>query len=220
MKNRISLAAVILLSAASVAQAGDSEAHFQITITNITKGTLITPVLAATHSSAIEFFTLGEPASDEIAQIAEGGNFTPLKTVLDASPAVYHTATAGGPLMPGETTMLTIDAPKFGLWWTQLSLAAMMVPTNDTFVSLNGVALPVKGSVTYLAEAYDAGSEPNDELCTHVPGPACGGEAYSPGTDGEGYVYPSPATHGEGDLSAATYRWSGPVAKITVKRMK
>ena len=98
-------------------------------------------------------------------------------------------------------------------------LAAMLLPTNDTFVSLNGVRLPRHGSVSYLADAYDAGSEPNDELCASVPGPTCGGEGYSPAVDGEGFVYPAPGTHGEGDLSVAQFGWSGPVAKVTITRL-
>ena len=99
-------------------------------------------------------------------------------------------------------------------------MAAMLVPTNDTFVSLNGVRLPHRGSVTYLANAYDAGSEPNDELCANVPGPTCGGEGYSPAVDGEGYVFPAPGTHGDGDLKVSEHGWSGPVAKVTITRMR
>ena len=220
MKTGISVAAALMLSAATAAQADPRMAQFEVTVTNISKGTLITPFIAATHSNALHLFELGEPASDEIAHIAEGGDTGPMQALLESSSAVYATSGTAGPLFPGNTVSFTIATPAYGLWWTEFSMAAMLVPTNDTFVSLDGVALPPWGSKTYLANAYDAGTEPNDESCVNVPGPACGGEGYSPELDGEGYVYPSPGTHGEGDLSRAMYGWSGPVAKVVIKRMQ
>ncbi|MBL4608258.1 MAG: spondin domain-containing protein [Pseudomonadales bacterium] len=121
--------------------------------------------------------------------------------------------------MPGETVMLSITAPKAVFRRSQLSLAAMLLPTNDTFISLNGVKLPREGQVSYLAHAYDAGSEPNNESCADIPGPSCGGAGYSPEVTGEGFVYPSPGIHGENELSVEQYAWSGPVAKVTIKRI-
>lgn len=221
MKTGISIAAAVLMSTAAVANADSysAEAHYTVSITNITKGIAFTPFIAATHNKSMSFFELGEPASDEIAQIAEGGNIAPLHEVLMASNAVYATSTSEGLLMPGETLTLDIAAPKYFFWRGELSLAAMLLPTNDTFISLNGVKLPLKGSATYMAQAYDAGSEPNDEVCANIPGPTCGGAGYSPEVDGEGFVFPSPTTHGEADLSVESYGWSGPVAKVTVMRV-
>jgi len=57
----------------------------------------------------------------------------------------------------------------------------MLIPTNDAFVALNN-ARPIIGSVHYTAVAYDAGSEPNDELCAYVPGPVCGTDRSSAST--------------------------------------
>ena len=96
----------------------------------------------------------------------------------------------------------------------------MLLPTNDTFVGLDAVRLPLRGKATFYANAYDAGSEPNDELCVNIPGPTCGGIGISAEEGGEGYVFPSPGIHGEGDLSVAQYNWQGPVAKVTVKVIK
>ncbi|HAG94433.1 MAG: hypothetical protein CMK83_04885 [Pseudomonadales bacterium] len=219
MKTGITLGAVIALSFAGVANAESHEAQYEVTVTNITKGVKFTPFIAAAHSAALSFFEIGESATDEIAQIAEGGNIAPMQTLLDGSAAVFGTASTGGLLMPGESVSFELTTPVYGVWWGKLSLAAMLLPTNDTFVSLNGVRLPRHGSVSYLADAYDAGSEPNDELCASVPGPTCGGEGYSPAVDGEGFVYPAPGTHGEGDLSVAQFGWSGPVAKVTITRL-
>jgi hypothetical protein len=222
MKKITSIAAAVLLTTASAVNAESyaTEAHYKVSITNITKGISFTPLIAATHKPALSLFELGEPASNEIVQIAEGGNTAPLAEQLNSSSHVFSTATSEGLLMPGETVMLDISSPKNLFWRGQLSLAAMLLPTNDSFISLNGVRLPVDGHVTYLANAYDAGSEVNDESCANIPGPSCGGEGYSPAVNGEGFVYPSPGIHGEADLSVEDYGWSGPVAKVSIARVK
>ena len=52
-----------------------------------------------------------------------------------------------------------------------VSLAAMLIPTNDTFVGAR-VELPATPAVrTVYAYAYDAGTEVNDETCASIPGP-------------------------------------------------
>jgi len=63
-----------------------------------------------------------------------------------------------------------------------LSIAGMLVNTNDGFSGLNGVELseiePGHISV-YYAYAYDAGTEFNSELTGTIPGPADGGEGFN-----------------------------------------
>jgi hypothetical protein len=81
------------------------------------------------------------------------------------------------------------------------------------------MALPSRGSVSYTALGLDAGSEYNDELCAHIPGPQCGGAGLS-AEDGEGYVHVHPGTHGMADLSRASYDWRNPVAVVTVTRIQ
>ena len=75
-----------------------------------------------------------------------------------------------------------------------------------------------------MSPAYDAGSEPNDELCAKIPGPACGGEGGSPDASGEGYVHIHIHIHagiqGIGDLTSADYDWRNPTARIVIKRVK
>lgn len=218
MKTASVILAAALLTSTGVAQAESYKYQrtYKVTITNITKGVQFTPFILASHKAGGHLFSVGEPASEEIVQIAEGGNIMPMQEYLSASNAVFDIATSEGLLSPGTSVTLEIKAKGFG---SRLSLASMLLPTNDTFVSLDAVKLPAYGAVTYMANAYDAGSETNDELCLHVPGPTCGGMAISPEDDGEGFVYPSPTTHGEGDLSVAAYGWSGPVAKITIQTM-
>jgi len=76
-----------------------------------------------------------------------------------------------------------------------------------------------KQSVTYLAPAYDAGTETNDEAYANVPGPACRGEALSYYDEGEGFVTIHNGVHGIGELNPSIYDWRNPVAKIIVTRV-
>jgi hypothetical protein len=97
----------------------------------------------------------------------------------------------------------------------------MLIPTNDSFIAVNGMPLPKgKEPAVYLSTGHDAGSEPNDEICANIPGPVCGGEGTSPNAGGEGFVHITAGIHGIGDLAAADYDWRNPVARIVVKKVR
>ncbi|CAM9362638.1 unnamed protein product, partial [Laminaria digitata] len=61
-----------------------------------------------------------------------------------------------------------------------------------------------------------AGTEENNELCSHIPGPACdatsGNKEAGPG---EGRVHIHRGFHGVGrELAAEDYDWRSPVAEV------
>lgn len=188
---------------------------YKVRVTNLTQGVNFTPLLAATHKPSIRFYTLGFPASDALADLAEGGATAPLETWLQDQPAnVFQTATTDGLLGPGESVVFMIESDDDH---NRFSMAGMLLPTNDAFVALSSVILPTTGR-NHFAMAYDAGSEENDELCINIPGPTCGGAPFSEG-QAEGYVYISSGIHGHGDLSAGDYDWHNPVARVSITRM-
>jgi len=192
-----------------------SEKQYDVTITNLTRSEIFTPILVATHNPRKKMFMLGSGASDELAAMAEGGDTSGLSDIL----MPHDSATSGPPpeglLLPGESVTLRVSAKEKN----RISVAAMLIPSNDAFFAVNGIKLP-KHAMTIMSPAYDAGSEPNDELCANIPGPACGGDGGSPGVGGEGYVHIHAGIHGIGDLAAAEYDWRNPVAKITIKRVR
>lgn len=213
----------ILLMAAAISLSFQASANYyghsyKVTITNITKGISFTPLLAASHKDSLSFFKLGEQATQNIINVAEGGDISGLKAWLEQSSAVSDTAASEGLLGPGASVELKLVASGR---YRQVSIVSMALPTNDTLVALRGKPLPRQRhkAVTYYMTAYDGGSETNDELCSNIPGPHCGGSPFSPEDDGEGYIYPSPGIHGEADLSRASYDWRGAVAKVTIMRM-
>lgn len=215
--------ALLILAAAAtttgtVARADDGRGvAYNVTITNLTVGESFTPFLVASHRAADELlFTPGGAPGDELAALAEGGDTAPLRAVLDADHRVNATETSAGLLDPGHSVTVSIKARPGR---DHVSLAAMLIPTNDGFVSVQNVELPYgRHAKTLYAPAYDAGSEPNDELCLSIPGPVCGGEGGSPGVPGEGFVHVHGGIHGTGDLNPAARDWRNPVARIVIER--
>jgi len=210
---------IFLGLASMVGAASVSAAELEVTVTNVTRGTIFTPILVVSHSSGLELLEPGQPASDELAALAEGGDTVPLADKLGADSRFVDSATSGGLLLPGESVTVKVEAPKHR---SRVSLGSMMLPTNDGFIALNGVLTPAMNrTVTYHAPGYDAGSEPNDELCASIPGGGdCGGEGGSPGVGGEGHVHVHSGIHGSGDLSPAAYDWKNPVVHISIKKVK
>ncbi len=218
--NRINRALALLGVAGTLAIGGpavaEDDASYEVTITNLTRGQFFTPFLVVSHKPGIRLFTLGEAASGELESLAEGGDIAPFVAALDGNPDIGDIATGDGVLPPGQSVTLTVSVDED---FRRISLAAMLVPTNDAFVALDSVRAPKGRKFTArLALAYDAGTEANDESCDSIPGPpfVCAGGTDSP--EGEGYVHVHAGIHGIGDLHADARDWRNPVAQVTIRR--
>jgi len=203
---------VLALSFGVSAVAGE----FQVTVTNLTRAQQFTPILVVSHRAGVELFELGAPASMELEILAEGGATGPLESLLLGTPGVLDTAVGGGLLDPGDSKTITVDtAGRFN----RVSVASMLIPTNDAFFAVNGVRGPNgHQEIVLFSPAYDAGSEVNDESCASIPGPVCGGAGDDP-AGGEGPVFVHAGIHGVGDLDPAVYDWRNPVARISIVRV-
>lgn len=202
--------------AATTSRADDDLVTYQITITNVTPGQPFAPIMAASHKSGMSFFDVGQAPSDELARLAESGNGKPLAAKLLATPGVSDAQVTTGLTFPGKTTSMTITA-KSGM--DRISIGSMLGMTNDAFFAVRDVALPKGRQVlSYSADAYDAGSEDNDELAASIG--ALGGQGYSPENVGEGFVHIHNGIHGIGALPANIRDWRNPVAEIVIERMK
>ena len=220
----LSLALACSLALAAPALADESESgRYEVTITNLTRGQQFTPILVATHKSGVKLFELGKPASSGLAILAEEGNTAPLAAALAAQAGTGQVVAGNSLTNPGASVTLIVEG-RAGFRF--LSVAAMLIPTNDAFFALNGVPLPRgNDTLSLTAPAYDSGSERNDELCASIPGPMfteCGGSGGggAPAGDEEGYVHIHAGMHGIGSFSAAARDWRNPVALITVRRLR
>ncbi|WP_039912903.1 spondin domain-containing protein [Cellvibrio mixtus] len=225
----ISLSALPLLMATQV-----FAADYSVKIENLTHGTYFAPLLVSAHPVGITLFTSGMPASISLQKMAEGGDISGLEADLMAVGATNVVNPAAGLLMPGKSTIAHLANPAAAN--TQLSIVAMMVPTNDGFVTLNNLTLPTTpGIYTYLLNAYDAGTEANNEIRGSgavgmagmpVPPPldalvGTGGAGI--GATAEGFVHihrgvlgDHNLTGGMSDINASSQRWLNPVARVTI----
>jgi hypothetical protein len=112
----------------------------------------------------------------------------------------------------------------------------MLVPTNDGFVGLNAMHIPAAaGTYRYSLNAYDAGTEANDEIVNGggapgVPGiPVDPGGANGTGATGvtgteantnvhihRGVLGDTDPNGGISDLDSRVHRWLNPVAELVI----
>lgn len=218
----------------SVKSASQDTSEYAVTITNIMPGQPITPPLLVTHSEDVSIFTVGEKADALLQQLAENGNFGPLKSSLTELEGVHDVVNGTAILVPatdpgntgiGYTEIFIINAGKAKSY---LSFVSMLVCTNDGFVGIDGVQLPSGGTVTLYADVYDAQTEENTEdfadmvpLCPQ----AIGVSSTDTGTDTtdvtlaeNGIVIPHPGIASIADLTHAN-AWTNPAVKIVIARI-
>lgn len=166
------VAAVTVMAAALPALAQDDVATYEVTITNLAGTQPISPPIVVTHSRQVRFWQRGQAASAGIIAIAEDGDPGVAETALTGAPGVTDVVNVGQPLTPAGTVVgdftdsvtVTITAHR----GDRLSLAGMLICTNDGFVGVDSVPLPRSGERTVLAGGYDAGSEINTERSADI----------------------------------------------------
>lgn len=171
-------ASVILIS--MTACDNNSTSEYSILITNLTHSQPLSPPVAIIHEKNFKLWSIGEQASYALELMAEGGNGSDLTTLHSESSQYLGTS----PLFPGETIEFNLNPEDTDL--THLSIAGMLVNTNDAFSGLNSVELEhLKSgqSIVYYSHIYDAGTELNSELVGTIPGPSDGGEGFNPARD-------------------------------------
>jgi len=221
MQGRVSTlavcAALAALAAPSAVEAdGRHGGYLEVTITNITRGQILSPPVVVSHGRKLApIFQLGQPASPELAAVAEDAAADDLIDALAVDPATKDVQLASGPVPPGQSVTVVVKAPRHGGY---VSALGMLVTTNDAFFAVQGLAVPRRGSASHSAPAYDAGSETNNEDCAFIPGPPCGNANVRDMTAAEGFVHIHAGIHGGADLVPADHDWRNPVAVVSVRR--
>ncbi len=197
-----------------------STSSYQVSVTNLNNNQPLSPLAVALHDETFQLFTIGDAATIGLERLAEGGDNSVM--IEEAIAAGADTATGAGVLMPGASEQLTLVGTG-----TRMSLAAMLGNTNDGFAGLDTVDLSellVGESLTLWADGYDAGTEGNSEAMADVPGPAAGGEGFNAARDDSDFVriHSGVITQDDGLASSVldgSHRFTGPVAKVVIKRL-
>jgi len=210
-----------------------AQQDLNITITNLTNAIHFTPILAAAHDTNTHLFMSGTAASTSLRTMAEGGDIAGLSTDAQAMGANVVENPAGGLLAPGTSTSFPLMSNNGN---TRLSVTAMLLPTNDGFVGANSIEIPAAaGTYTFFLNAYDAGTEANDELINGggalgvlgIPmdpsnNSGSGGTGVASSDNNtmihihRGVIGDDNATGGNSDLSNTVHRWLNPVAQLVV----
>jgi Spondin_N len=212
--------------------APSAEHQYRITIENLTTGQPFSPGVLVTHTKEVALFRVGQRASEGIRLIAEDGDQTLAAATLASQPGVHQLVELTSPIHrvggPGPTSAtLEISAAANA---NRVSLATMLICTNDGFTGLDSIKLPGGFTAeTHLTAGYDAGTEANNEQFSQivdpcqligppVPGPPV------PNGNGRvattGVILHHPNIQGGGNLVIAQHGWQDPVARITILRLK
>lgn len=205
---------VALPSAADAEHDRGNNATYRVTIENIADGFQpLSPAGVAIHNRRADVWSTGSPATAAVAAIAEDANAGVFVDTYSDVTGVRNAFVGGeAPAGPGGTIEFEFDARR----GQRISLVSMLVNTNDAFTGLDSVRLR-NGTREYYVDAYDAGTEANNESASHIPGPV-GGNAFVRDPEG-GVIVPHPGVVGGADLDPAVHGWDGPVAKITIERI-
>jgi len=198
-----------------------SARSYEVTVENLTVATgpgasqPLSPPVFASHNRSMRMFHVGRAASEELAAIAQDADGSGMLDLLGSSDAVHDFGQGGGVILPGSSDSFEVETLAGA---RRLSVAFMLVNTNDGFSGLDSIRLPRHGSAVVDVYAYDAGSEVNSELAADIPGPCCGSPGM--GTPSHERIHLHEGIRGDADLDAATYGWNGPVARITIRRLE
>ena len=236
---RITLLSLVLFGLIFVASASTAAAHshgarFRVTLENLAAGQPLSPPVAVTHRLPVRLFTVGRPASGAIEALAEDGNESVAVDMLTGAAHVTEVVDVGMPLTPHGTTFGDFtDTVTFEISaqpGDRLSLASMLICTNDGFTGADGARLPRRGVVNYYLNAYDAGTEDNTEASSDIVDPCSalgpvglngdpnGNEDAAVNTDPAQNIQYHAGIAGTADLLEA-HNWDGPIARLTIERI-
>ncbi len=226
----------ILLVAASVALlAGCSDDDndemksfkYTVSVANLTPNQPMSPLAVLVHNSDFQLFEVGHRASVALEHLAEDGSNAELIALMGSDDNVDQGISGNGLLLPGasDEVTITLNPNQYGY----LSVASMLVNTNDAFVGETGLAvtsLSVGESYQMNMNVWDSGTELNDELAATIPGPAGGGEGFNAERNDSSDMVAFHAgviSQDDGLMNStlsANHRFLNPGAKVTITRIE
>ncbi len=219
------LTRISLIFAATASVAAAYATPFRITITSLGPQPL-SPTFMATTNNGFDLFTAGQAAPLRIEQIAEDGPTS--QAVADATAAqmagtiLDFTVAPGGPIFPGQSRTVILEATMTHRWF---QFASMLGMSNDAFIG-SGLGLgdqqidlyqggrPLTADFTLsFVDVWDAGTEQNTELAAHLG--AFGNPGVGPAENGV-IRAPHSGLRGDGDLPLGLNWYGHNVARIEI----
>ena len=232
MLGRILMSSALIAAGLSFGGCSDSEEMndamndtmptYEVSLTNLTAGQPISPSVITLHNADYSMFSVGKSASVELEHLAEGGSNSELYSQAQATSNVDDTEKLSGLLKPGKTLSVTLKGEA-----EYLSLAGMLVYTNDGFIGLSGYDLSdleVGEQESLGVITYDSGTEINSETTGTVPD--LGGEGFNGARDDTNdvvHAHSGVISKDDGLSSSglsAIHKFDNPTAKLVIKRIQ
>ncbi len=233
MRRRVAtlLAIAGLVSAWAVPAGAEQPSTVTVTITNLADNQPISPPVVVTHHRNASFFEVGKSASAGLEAIAENGDPSVAFAAFDGAPHVTGVVNVGQPLTRAGTTFNGFtDSVTFEIAAQRsdvLSLAGMLICTNDGFSGGDDLAIPRRGTFTYFLNGYDAGTELNTEAsadivdaCSLLGPVVLAGDDNGNSNDGideNAPIAPHGGIAGAADL-LLDHNWDDPVLMVSITR--
>ncbi len=229
MKYRVLLLAtsVALLTGCPDDDDDNDTYRYEVSVTNLTPNQPMSPLVVLSHNNDYQLFEVNQSASVPLEHLAESGSTAELLALTYSDSNVYYGAAGTGVVVPGSSDVVTISVDPYKAGY--LSVASMLVNTNDAFVGETGLAvksLSVGESYQMNMNVWDAGTELNDELAATIPGPAGGGEGYNGvrNDDMDVVSFHSGVISQDDGLAtsalSANHRFLNPGARLTITRVE
>jgi hypothetical protein len=228
--NTMSSYGLCMLAATTLVACGGSnmpepKQTLRVTVTNLTAGQPMSPVLVALHTGA-PAWSAGATASTALEKLAESGDSSALPASLSAAggmDAVNGTAALGPGAVESHEVSFAANAA------ARLTLATMLVNTNDAFTGVTALpvgAMAVGDQIRQQLVAWEAGTAANDETAGTIPGPAGGGEGFNAARSdalNTIRVHAGVISADDGLLTSALkakHRFDNPVMSVLVERIR
>jgi len=194
---------------------------YEVTLVNLTQGQPMSPAAVILHNEG-QLWKIGESASISLEKLAESGD----NSAVLADTMVLSGQGGEGILLPGASETIAVSitdtAPMM------LSLATMLVNTNDAFTGINAMQLSnmaMGDKISFTASTYDAGTEKNSETMATIPGPAAGGEGFNAERDDSDKVTMHAGIVSKDDglmqsVLTQAERFDNPTLMVTITRTK
>jgi len=222
----IALATLILHGCGGNDSSPAPSATYEFTVTNLTANQPISPVAIVLHTSDYQGWSNGSAASSGLEMLAEGGDSSSFLSEAQASTSVSKTGSGTGVLVPGGSEVITATTTQSSD--LQVSLAGMLVNSNDAFAGADGLSLgslAVGAAKKVMLPVYDAGTEANTETAASIPGPAGGGTGFDATRDDKNNfvtIHRGMVTSSDGLVTSAlneSHRFDNPAMMVSIRRI-
>ena len=197
--------------------------RYEITLKNLSYNQPFSPLAVVVDTMQTDYWSIGQASSAALEQLAESGDNSALLAEVDAQ--AHYSGSGAGLILPAAQELIDIQFSADSAV-AYLSVATMLVNSNDAFAGVQGVDLSTlaMGEQMKLAVmTYDAGTEANTEMAGTIPGPADGGQGFNADRDDVDYVAMHPGVVANTLENSATvlnqsHRFDAPVAQLIITR--